>query len=75
MLLSVASPYILIWYLIFYKQVQGQLSLSSGAALTFGLAHYASSAFELIAEELLMSDSLIKVGSLYLLLCCSDFQI
>ncbi|XP_021835931.2 uncharacterized protein [Spinacia oleracea] len=42
-------------------QVQGQLSLSSGAALTFGLAHYASSAFELIAEELLMSDSLIKI--------------
>lgn len=42
-------------------QVQGQLSLSCGAALTFGLAHYASSAFELIAEELLMSDSLIKV--------------
>ncbi|XP_057544556.1 uncharacterized protein LOC130823795 [Amaranthus tricolor] len=42
-------------------QVQGQLSLTSGAALTFGLAHYASSAFELIAEELLMSDSLIKI--------------
>ncbi|KAL2928800.1 Eukaryotic translation initiation factor 3 subunit H [Bienertia sinuspersici] len=44
-------------------QVQGQLSLSSGAALTFGLAHYASSAFELIAEELLMSDSMIKESS------------
>lgn len=50
-------------------QVQGQLSLSCGAALTFGLAHYASSAFELIAEELLMSDSLIKACGLDLFLC------
>ncbi|GAB4852694.1 hypothetical protein Ancab_016908 [Ancistrocladus abbreviatus] len=42
-------------------QVQGQLSLSCGAVLTFGLAHYPSSEFELMAEELLMSNSLIKV--------------
>ncbi|OVA08499.1 hypothetical protein BVC80_209g237 [Macleaya cordata] len=41
-------------------QVQGQLSLSSGV-LVFGLAHYASSEFELMAEELLMSDSVIRV--------------
>ncbi|KAL2500987.1 glycine-rich protein [Forsythia ovata] len=42
-------------------QVQGQLSLSCGAVLSFGLVHYALSEFELMAEELLMSDSIIKV--------------
>ncbi|XP_050945495.1 uncharacterized protein LOC127150848 [Cucumis melo] len=41
-------------------QVQGQIHLSVGAVLSFGLAHYASSEFELIAEELLMSNSVIK---------------
>ncbi|XP_019051661.1 PREDICTED: uncharacterized protein LOC104588235 [Nelumbo nucifera] len=42
-------------------QVQGQLSLLCGGVLSFGLAHYPSSEFELMAEELLMSDSVIKV--------------
>ncbi|KAL5572508.1 hypothetical protein UlMin_022105 [Ulmus minor] len=42
-------------------QVQGQIRLSCGAILSFGLAHYASSEFELMAEELLMSDSVIKI--------------
>ncbi|TVU17139.1 hypothetical protein EJB05_33155 [Eragrostis curvula] len=42
-------------------QAQGQISLSSGATLTFGLTHYPYSEFELLAEELLMSDSTIKV--------------
>ncbi|XP_057985855.1 uncharacterized protein LOC110667066 isoform X2 [Hevea brasiliensis] len=42
-------------------QVQGQISLLCGGVLSFGLAHYASSEFELLAEELLMSDSVIKV--------------
>ncbi|KAL3644317.1 hypothetical protein CASFOL_012249 [Castilleja foliolosa] len=42
-------------------QVRGQLSLSAGAVLSFGLVHYALSEFELIAEELLMSDSVVKV--------------
>ncbi|XP_025012285.2 uncharacterized protein LOC8265115 isoform X1 [Ricinus communis] len=42
-------------------QVRGQISLSSGAVLSFGLAHYASSEFELMAEELLMSDSVVKI--------------
>ncbi|KAG8635925.1 uncharacterized protein LOC110603588 isoform X2 [Manihot esculenta] len=42
-------------------QVQGQISLLCGGVLSFGLAHYASSEFELFAEELLMSDSVIKV--------------
>ncbi|XP_050935180.1 14-3-3 protein homolog [Cucumis melo] len=44
-------------------QVQGQIHLSVGAVLSFGLAHYASSEFELIAEELLMSNSVIKASS------------
>ncbi|KAG8376085.1 hypothetical protein BUALT_Bualt09G0026800 [Buddleja alternifolia] len=43
-------------------QVRGQLSLSGGAFLSFGLAHYALSEFELLAEELLMSDSIIKAA-------------
>ncbi|KAG9455724.1 hypothetical protein H6P81_000232 [Aristolochia fimbriata] len=42
-------------------QVRGQLSLLCGGILTFGLAHYPFSEFELMAEELLMSDSIIKV--------------
>ncbi|CAK9158810.1 unnamed protein product [Ilex paraguariensis] len=41
--------------------VQGQISLLSGGVLSFGLAHYAVSEFELLAEELLMSDSVLKV--------------
>ncbi|RVW52364.1 hypothetical protein CK203_072021 [Vitis vinifera] len=41
-------------------QVQGQISLYCGGVLSFGLAHYALSEFELLAEELLMSDSIIK---------------
>lgn len=42
-------------------QVQGQLSLSAAAVLSFGLPHDAISEFELMAEELLMSDSVIKI--------------
>ncbi|XP_015885471.3 uncharacterized protein LOC107420918 isoform X1 [Ziziphus jujuba] len=42
-------------------QVQGQISLLCGGVLSFGLQHYASSEFELLAEELLMSDSVMKV--------------
>ncbi|KAA8521316.1 hypothetical protein F0562_011989 [Nyssa sinensis] len=42
-------------------QVQGQISLLRGGVLSFGLAHYALSEFELLAEELLMSESIIKV--------------
>ncbi|KAL4589347.1 hypothetical protein LXL04_002253 [Taraxacum kok-saghyz] len=42
-------------------QVQGHLSLSAGAVLSFGLPHDAVSEFELLAEELLMSDSVIKI--------------
>ncbi|AQK90693.1 hypothetical protein ZEAMMB73_Zm00001d008789 [Zea mays] len=53
---KVAVP--LLWSRV---QVQGQLSLLSGAILTFGLTGYPYSEFELMAEELLMSDSIIKV--------------
>ncbi|XP_071713912.1 uncharacterized protein [Rutidosis leptorrhynchoides] len=42
-------------------QVQGTLSLSAAAVLSFGLPHDAVSEFELMAEELLMSDSIIKI--------------
>ncbi|PWA84728.1 substrate carrier family protein [Artemisia annua] len=40
--------------------VQGQISLLDGAILIFGLAHYALSEFEVLAKELLMSNSIIK---------------
>ncbi|XAR70820.1 hypothetical protein NMG60_11027825 [Bertholletia excelsa] len=42
-------------------QVQGQISLLCNGVLSFGLAHYSLSEFELLAEELLMSESVIKV--------------
>ncbi|KAH9321004.1 hypothetical protein KI387_015643, partial [Taxus chinensis] len=42
-------------------QVRGQISLLYEASLGFGLEDYPLSEFELMAEELLMSDSTIKV--------------
>ncbi|MED6146912.1 hypothetical protein PIB30_039140 [Stylosanthes scabra] len=42
-------------------QVSGLVRLTFGAVLSVGLAHYGSSEVELMAEELLMSDSTIKV--------------
>ena len=42
--------------------------------MSFGLAHYGTSVFELLAEELLMSDSTIKV-SLSLVLHFSEILI
>lgn len=42
-------------------QAQGQISLLTQATLTFGLTHYPYSEFELLAEELLMSDSTVQV--------------
>lgn len=41
--------------------MQGQISILQGGVLSFGLRHYATSEFELLAEELLMSDSVMKV--------------
>ncbi|XP_027360081.1 uncharacterized protein LOC113868583 [Abrus precatorius] len=42
-------------------QVRGQISVYSGGSLVFGLSDYPISEFELVAEELLLSDSIIKV--------------
>ncbi|ONI06253.1 hypothetical protein PRUPE_5G049600 [Prunus persica] len=44
-------------------QVRGQISLYRGGSIIFGLSEYPISEFELVAEELLMSDSIIKVGA------------
>nr|DAD18250.1 TPA_asm: hypothetical protein HUJ06_019713 [Nelumbo nucifera] len=42
-------------------QVRGQISVLCGGSISFGLSDYPVSEFELVAEELLMSDSIIKV--------------
>ncbi|MBA0718588.1 hypothetical protein Golax_006329 [Gossypium laxum] len=42
-------------------QVRGQISLYHGGTIVFGLSAYPIPEFELVAEELLMSDSTIKV--------------
>lgn len=42
-------------------QVRGQIRLLDGSSICFGLSDYPVSEFELVAEELLMSDSVIKV--------------
>lgn len=42
-------------------KVRGQISLLCGSSIVFGLSDYPVSEFELVAEELLMSDSIIKV--------------
>lgn len=39
--------------------------MTNGAVLSFGLAHIGSSEFELMAEELLMSDSVIKASIIF----------
>ncbi|CAK7356223.1 unnamed protein product [Dovyalis caffra] len=41
--------------------VRGQISLYRGGSIIFGLSEFPVSEFELIAEELLMSDSIIKI--------------
>ncbi|KAK2999010.1 hypothetical protein RJ639_024507 [Escallonia herrerae] len=42
-------------------QVRGQIRLVCGGSIIFGLSDYPVSEFELVAEELLMSDSIIKI--------------
>lgn len=42
-------------------KVRGQISVYSGGSLIFGLSDYPISEFELVAEELLLSDSIVKV--------------
>lgn len=44
------------------SQVEGQIILLNKGILSFGLERYPSSEFEVLAEELLMSDSEIKVS-------------
>jgi len=44
-----------------YCQVTGQIRLLSKGSICFGLSENPISEFELVAEELLMSDSVIKV--------------
>eukprot|EP00252_Welwitschia_mirabilis_P022571 TRINITY_DN6140_c0_g1_i3.p1 TRINITY_DN6140_c0_g1~~TRINITY_DN6140_c0_g1_i3.p1 ORF type:complete len:813 (-),score=122.56 TRINITY_DN6140_c0_g1_i3:40-2478(-) len=62
-------------------QVWGEICLQYEGTLSFGLANYAFSEFELIADELWMSDSIMKVyGALrltvkILVLCNSKLQI
>lgn len=56
-------PMSLSFLLFFIIQVQGQVSVLSGGVLIFGPSYYPFSEFELNAEELLMSDSTIKVNS------------
>lgn len=46
---------------IYDNQVRGQIKLACGGSIIFGLSDYPVSEFELVAEELLMSDSIIKV--------------
>lgn len=48
--------------------------MTTGAILSFGLAHFASSEFELLAEELLMSDSIIKASSMFLITLSSQIN-
>ncbi|XP_038888231.1 uncharacterized protein LOC120078090 isoform X2 [Benincasa hispida] len=42
-------------------QVRGQITLYCGGSIVFGLSEFPISEFELVAEELLMSDSVIMV--------------
>nr|CAD1844992.1 unnamed protein product [Ananas comosus var. bracteatus] len=42
--------------------VKGQIKLLDGGSICFGLSEYPVSEFELVAEELLMSDSVIKAS-------------
>lgn len=49
---------------IWILKVRGQISLYCGSSIIFGLSDFPVSEFELVAEELLMSDSVIKVEKL-----------
>ena len=43
-------------------KVRGQIALYRGGSIIFGLSDFPVSEFELVAEELLMSDSTIKAS-------------
>ncbi|XP_021892852.1 uncharacterized protein LOC110810860 [Carica papaya] len=69
------------WFLCFGPEFRGQIGLYRGGSIVFGLSDYPVSEFELVAEELLMSDSIIKVfgafrvGTKMLLMWNSKIQI
>jgi hypothetical protein len=47
-----------------FIQVTGQIKLIDGGSICFGLSENPISEFELVAEELLMSDSVIKAWAI-----------
>lgn len=49
------------YMICFCLKVRGQISLLYGSSIIFGLSNYPVSEFEVVAEELLMSYSVIKV--------------
>lgn len=55
----------------FLIQVTGQIKLIDGGSICFGLSENPISEFELVAEELLMSDSVIKAWAIFCVLHCS----
>jgi len=55
-------------------KVRGQISVYSGGSLIFGLSEYPISEFELVAEELLLSDSIIKVCFVIQCFLCYNFS-
>lgn len=52
--------------LTFVVKVRGQIRLLDGGSICFGLSEYGVSEFELVAEELLLSDSVIQVSICFL---------
>lgn len=46
-------------------QVQGQIILKCHGTLSSGLAHYPFSEFELVADEIELTDSTLKVYDFY----------
>lgn len=67
--------FLLLYWNISIWQVRGQIRLSCAAVLSFGLQQFASSEFELMAEELLMSDSIIKASVMLFILFFFKFSI
>lgn len=49
-----------LWLISLVFKVRGQIRLLDGGSIIFGLSDFPVSEFELVAEELLMSDSVIK---------------
>lgn len=56
-------------------QVRGEIGLYRGGSIVFGLSAYPVSEFELVAEELLMSDSVIKVYNIHRVFTLTIFML